>query len=109
MKAQLAAGKAVFDLPAKAAVLCAKQFNGKHGCSVCLHPGDRLPNNARVYLPGTVYPARTHRSVLAAGFEAEEKGDCIERVNFVSPMASTLDLVLSFPVDYMHNVLEGVC
>ena len=43
----------VFDLPAKAAVLCAKQFNGEYGCSVCLHPGKRLPNNARVYLPDT--------------------------------------------------------
>ena len=24
-----------FDLPAKAAVLCAKQYNGEHGCAVC--------------------------------------------------------------------------
>ena len=36
----------IFDLPAKAAVLCAKQFNGKFGCSVCLHPGKRLSNNS---------------------------------------------------------------
>ena len=31
----------IFDFPAKAAVLNAKQFNGKHGCSVCVHPGQR--------------------------------------------------------------------
>ena len=31
----------VFGLPAKAAVLC-----GKHGCSVCIHPGERLSNGA---------------------------------------------------------------
>ena len=31
---------AIFDLPAKAAVLNAKQFNGRYGCSVCLHPGE---------------------------------------------------------------------
>ncbi len=46
----------VFDLPAKAAILCAKQYNGEYGCSVCVHPGKRLPSNARVYLPGTPYP-----------------------------------------------------
>ena len=34
----------VFDLPAKAAVLCAKQYNGEHGCAVCVHPGVRLSN-----------------------------------------------------------------
>ena len=28
---------ATFDLPAKAAVLNAKQFNDKYGCSVCYH------------------------------------------------------------------------
>ena len=37
----------VFDLPAKAAVLCAKQYNGEHGCAVCVHPGLRLGNGAR--------------------------------------------------------------
>jgi len=32
---------AMFDLPAKASVLCAKQFNGQTGCSYCLNPGKR--------------------------------------------------------------------
>ena len=41
----------IFDLPAKAVVLNAKQYNGRYGCSVCVHPGLRLPNNARIYLP----------------------------------------------------------
>lgn len=54
----------VFDLPAKAAVLSAKQYNGEYGCSVCIHPGKRLPNNARVYLPDCVYAERTHNDVL---------------------------------------------
>ena len=51
---------AIFDLPAKAAMLCAKQFNGQYGCSVCVHLGTRLSNNARVYLPSPIYPERTH-------------------------------------------------
>jgi len=40
---------ATFDLPAKATVLNAKQFNGKYSRSICLHPGYRLSNNARIY------------------------------------------------------------
>ena len=60
----------VFDLPANAAVFFAKQFNGQFGCSVCLHPGKRLPNNSRVYLP-YVYAERTHSGVIAAAARAE--------------------------------------
>ena len=36
----------IFDLPAKALILCAKQYNGEFGCSVYLHPGKRLPNGS---------------------------------------------------------------
>ena len=56
---------AVFDLPAKAAALCSKQFNGKYGCSVCLHPGE-YSNIRRLYAP-TQHSERTHQSVVAAG------------------------------------------
>ena len=52
----------VFDLPAKAAVLCMKQFNGEYGCAVCTHPGARLANGARVYLPRQ-YDDRTHNEL----------------------------------------------
>jgi len=57
----------MFDLPAKASVLCAKQFNGQTGCSYCLNPGKHLPNNARVYSPET-RPDRTDDSVLRKPF-----------------------------------------
>ena len=53
----------IFDLPAKATVLNAKQFNGKYGCAVCIHPGKRLENGAGVYLPGA-YNIRTHEHYL---------------------------------------------
>ena len=49
----------ILDLPAKASVLCSKQFNGEFGCSVCLNPGVRLENGARIYLPGS-FAERTH-------------------------------------------------
>jgi len=106
VRAKLVVG--IFDLPAKAMVLCAKQFNGEYGCSVCLHPGKRLSNNARVYLPNHVYPERTHADVLAAAMEADSTRSCVQGIFRASPFASTLDVVASIPIDYMHAVLEGV-
>ena len=95
----------VFDLPAKASALCVKQNNGKYGCTVCEHPGKRLPNRANVYLPDT-YSMRTHASVLAAAKEAEQKGAPVLGVKGLSILRYTLDLTASIPVDYMHAVLE---
>lgn len=51
----------IFEFPAKAAILCAKQFIGKHGCSVCLHTAERLRNGARIYGP-CAYPDCTRVS-----------------------------------------------
>ena len=80
----------VFDLPAKAAVLCAKQFNGEFGCSVCLHPGKRLSNNSRVYLPDT-YTERTHAGVLSAAWQAEHTKSSVQGIYGTSPLAYTTD------------------
>ena len=97
----------IFDLPAKAAVLCCKQYNGKYGCTVCYHPGKRLSNNARVYLPDTVYPDRTHAEVINDATIAEETNSPVRGIKYKSPFSSIFDLVASIPVDYMHAVLEG--
>jgi len=105
IRARLVMG--TFDLPAKAAVLCAKQFNAEFGCSVCLHPGLRLENNARIYLP-ELYPERDHHGVVAAATLAEETHCAVDGVVGKSPFIHILDMVNSFPVDYMHAVLEGV-
>ena len=35
----------VFDLIVKRDILCAKQFNGKYCCSVCLNPGTLISRN----------------------------------------------------------------
>ena len=75
---------AVFDLPAKAAALCSKQFNGKYGCSVCLHPGKYF-RRRRVYLP-TQYSEQTRGSVVVAGRLAELKGDAVHGVKGISPL-----------------------
>lgn len=99
---------AVCDLPAKAIVLNSKQYNGKYGCSVCLHPGERLPNNARIYPPDQEYEERTHSNVLACATLAEKEKRSVLGVYGISPLASNVDLVNCIPIDYMHNVLEGV-
>lgn len=96
-----------FDLPAKASVLCAKQFNGEFGCSVCLHPGKQLENGTRVYLP-KYFPERDHDSVAKAAEQAEEHDCAVDGVMKKSPFTEILDLVSCFPIDYMHAVLEGV-
>ena len=94
----------VFDLPAKASVLNAKQFNGKYGCSVCLHPGE-LIGRSRVYKPDTEYVNRTHHSVMVAAESAQMRG---EAVDGKSPLSDVLNVVDSIHVDYMHAILEGV-
>jgi hypothetical protein len=98
----------IFDLPAKAAALCAKQFNGEFGCSVCIHPGRQLANGARVYLPDTVYPDRTHSEILSAARQVRSSNLAVTGIMKKSPLADNLDLVVSIPIDYMHAVLEGV-
>ena len=105
IRARLVMGS--FDLPAKAAVLCTKQFNGQYGCSVCLHPGFRLDNGARIYLPD-LFLERNHDSMAAAAEEAEKSECAVDGVLGKSVFTSTQDLVNSFPVDYMHAALEGV-
>jgi len=46
--------------------------------------------------------------MLAAAEKAEEDGSCVEGVFGKSPLTQNLDMVASIPIDYMHNVLEGV-
>jgi len=67
-----------FDLPAKAPVLCAKQFSREYGCAVYTHLGECLVR-AHIYLPHT-YPERTHESVLRAGVAAQRSGCAVEGV-----------------------------
>ena len=94
----------VFDLPAKSAVLSAKQYNGKYGCSVCLHPGSLVSINHRVCLPVD----RTHQSVVTAASETEARGESVCGIIRTSPLMNSEDVVDSIPVHYMHTVLEGV-
>ena len=46
-------------------MLCAKQYNGEHGCAVSVHAEGRNCNGARIYLP-QIYPRCTNKGVLRA-------------------------------------------
>ena len=98
----------VFDMPAKAATLTMKQFNGEYGCPTCLHPGKRLQNGARVYLPADNIEPRTHQTVVENGQLATQRNEAVCGVKGTTLLAREIDLVKGVPVDYMHAVLEGM-
>ena len=97
----------LFDLPAKAPILNMHQYNGNHGCSVCLHPG--IWNGSRYYLPTEdSYPARTTLSIRSAAEMARKEGSVIDGIKGDSVLTGYVDLVNDVPIDYMHCILEGV-
>ena len=99
----------IFDLPAKASALCMKQFNGQFGCSVCLQPGKRLSNNARIFLPeASNHSLRKHSQWVLDADEAVRTSSVVRGITGKSSLMSSLDMVASIPIDYMHAVLEGV-
>ena len=73
----------VFDLLARAAVLCMKQFNGLHGCTVCTHPGERTASGARIYPTLETYKERTHESILHAATTAQRRGKVVKGVKSI--------------------------
>ena len=103
IKARLVLG--IFDLPAKAAVLCCKQFNGEYGCTVCLHPGNYM-SRRRVY-PPLAYRSRTHEQNKSLARKAIRLRKVIKGIKGKSPLEQYVDLVNCIPIDYMHCVLEG--
>ena len=105
MKVKLMFG--VFDLVARPTVIYTKQFNGEFCCPVCYHPGKRLPNGARIYLPRD-YPFRTYETIIQDGTLAESTGNSVNGSVGISPLAHTINLVDGIPVDDMHCAHEGI-
>lgn len=88
-----------------------KQFNGKYGCSWCLHPGERVEKgdgSVRVY-PHDKYDLRTHLTFLEHAKQSVS-GDHSFGVMHASRLLllHDFDIVCGFAVDYMHCVLLGV-
>ena len=100
------------DLPAKAASLKMKQFNGLHGCTICYHPGELIdPKNRTVR--GWVYPfrenvvKRTFEEVWKHAHDAEETGTEQFGVKGKSVVLDIQKVPEEAPLDYMHLALIG--
>jgi hypothetical protein len=88
-----------------------KQFNGKHGCSWCLHPGEQVEKGdgtVRVYTSNS-YDLRNHASFVVHAKEMMKGGDSFGIINASRLLLlPDFDIVSGFAVDYMHCVLLGV-
>lgn len=96
-----------------------KQFNGKYGCSFCLHTGRRIERgrgSARVYI-GSLGELRSTEQHLQALEQLEYYNDThrqkkthIQGVKggSVLLLLSVFNIIWSFVPDYMHASLEGV-
>lgn len=99
----------VSDLPAKASVLNATQFNGEYGCSICLEPGEHRQDIHRRIYPNTVLAQiRTEDEVRSCAACAEQEGTPVLGIRGPSVLAGHMPLVWGNPIDYMHSVCEGV-
>lgn len=88
------------------------QFNGSHGCSMCLHPGVTVEVGngfSRVY-PGGTEPMRSDDQHERDAFQAEREKIVVNGVKGVSSvmLLPIFSIVKCFPPEYMHSVLLGV-
>ena len=99
------------DLVAKAPSLCFCQFSGKSGCSICLHPGQRIQQgkgSIRIYpYTNQEAPQRTHEQTLLHAQTAERTGKAVFGVKGFSPLLRILEVPSKVLLDYMHLVLAG--
>ena len=99
------------DLVAKAPSLCFSQYNGKSGCSVCLHPGDRIKKGkgySRIYpYSDEDHPLRTREQTLIHARTAERTGKPVFGIKGVSPLLRVIEVPDNVLLDYMHLVLAG--
>ena len=100
------------DLPAKAASLNMKQFNGKFGCSICYHPGRKLQPNSMVW----IYPFqdevskaqdRSPEDVILHAETADATGQQFFGLKGKSVVLDVVQVPFELPLDYMHLALEG--
>jgi Transposase family tnp2 len=106
---------AVCDSPARCALLQLKQYNGKNGCTCCLHPGVRLQNEKTGQV--TCYPVldstprlRTHNETLELARDAVKQGVPICGVKGITRLffLPFFDVIVGAIVDSMHACWLGV-
>ena len=99
------------DLVAKAPLLNMKQFNGEFGCSICLHPGERVGKgrgNVRVYPVYDETPQRRdHEDSMKYAKAAKRSGKPVFGCMGESKLHKIFRIPENILLDYMHLVLEG--
>lgn len=100
------------DSVARPLIVNMRQFNGKYGCTYCLHKGEEVKvgrGSAHVY-PGGKGKKRTlsrhevhiEKNIQTGKVVKGVKGPC------VIMMIPLMDPIYSFPPEYMHSCLLGV-
>ena len=98
-KCFLAISAFICDAPARSFVKNTKAHNAYHGCDKCTDPGKYISN--RMTFPSSSAPLRTDTEFDEMADESHHKGP--------SPFNSLrVNMVTSFPLDYMHLVCLGV-
>ena len=93
----------ICDAPARAMVKETKQFqNSYYGCDLCSQPGEFV--NRRMTFP------EVHDLTLRTNESFRARVDKIHQPNDIVSVFCELnvDMVLDFPIDYMHSVCLGV-
>ncbi len=88
------------------------QFNGRYGCSLCLHPGEQVEKGhgtVRVY-PYKDVPKRDHASTVIDAREALHTKKSVRGVKGTTCLIKIphFDIISGMPPDHMHNVHLGV-
>ena len=99
------------DAPARSAIQNITQYNGKFGCSYCLHEGERIPvgrGYARIYRKKGLRRTKVQHENDAE--EAVLTGNRIRGVRGPSilMLIPIFHIISSLPPDYMHCLLLGV-
>jgi hypothetical protein len=98
----------IADLPAKAAALNIKQFNGEFGCIKCLHPGEYNRSfHKMTYPPNVEADVRDAKSFREAAILADRSKETIYGIRGLSSFSKVLTLPDQVPFDYMHLILQG--
>lgn len=103
---------ACVDSPARALIMNTTQFNGRYGCSWCLHPGITMEGTSQLR-----YTVLEHNveNRTAAGLEndmreAFQQHQIVRGVKGPSPLVNLpgFDVVWGLSPEYMHSVFLGV-
>lgn len=98
------------DSVGRCEVLCSKQFNGKYGCTACLHPGKSVNNQIRYpYQPSKLRDDKLTRKLMLEVHNSETP-KAVLGIKGLSVLTGIpdFDIIRGLPPDYMHLVNLGL-